>query len=227
MDGPDRAQPQPRSTLSRSRIARTGVELADAEGLAAVSMRKVAERLGAGTMSLYRHVTSRDELIALMIDEVYAGVSRTVGTNDWRQDLSHAAHQIRATTIAHPWLAGRSVPRLGLGPSLLGMLESTLALVDGYGLTVDDRLDVLGTIQAFVQGYVLEEIAERGAHRATGLTKSGVQQRQESRVREIAASGRYPQFVRVVTEAEDDPDVDRVFERRLHYVLDGLAPIFR
>ncbi len=227
MDGPDCAQPQPRSALSRSRIARAGVELADTEGLAAVSMRKVAERLGAGTMSLYRHVASRDELIALMVEEVYAGVSGTVRTDDWRQGLGHAAHQIRATVTSHPWLAGRSVPRLGLGPSLLGMLESTLALLDGYGLTVDEMLDVLGTIQAFVQGYVLEELAEQGASRATGLTKSGVQQRQESRVREIAASGRYPQFVRVVTEAEDDPDADRVFERRLYYVLDGLAPIFR
>ena len=136
-----------------------------------------------------------------------------------------AASWLAATRKA--WLAGRSVARQGLGPHVLRMLESTLALVDGYGMTVDQMVDVLATVQAFVQGYVLGEIAEEDAKRTTNLTKAEAQQQQESRIRTIMESGRYPQFVRVVTESVDDPDPDTLFERRLHYVLNGLATAFR
>src|SRR5450759_5342049 len=108
--------------------------------------------------------------------------------------------------------AGRSVPRIGLGPNLLRMLESTLALVDGYGLTVDQMLDVLETLQAFVHGYVLDEVTEQEAQRRTGLTMSEAQQQHESHVRRIMESGHYPQFARVVTESADDLDPHMVFE---------------
>ena len=222
----DLAKP-PRVALSSTRIALAGIEIADAEGLDAVSMRKVAMRLNAGTMSLYRYVTSRDDLIALMIDQVYSTFSAAPRSVDWRRDLADAARGIRAVTLKHPWLAGRSVARLGLGPNLLRMLESTLALVDGYGMSVDEMLDVLGTIQSFVQGYVLEEATEQDAMRITKLTKSEAQQQQESRVRKIMESGRYPQVTRVVTDSADNPDPHTVFERRLRYVLDGLATAFQ
>jgi AcrR family transcriptional regulator len=222
----DPAQPA-RLALSSTRIALAGIEIGDVEGLDGVSMRKVASRLGAGTMSLYRYVRSRDELISLMIDQVYAGLPAASRSGDWRVDLAKAAHRIRKATLNHPWLAGRSVPRLGLGPNLLRTLESTLALVDGYGMTVDEMLDVLATVQAFVQGYVLDEISEQAASRVTKLTKSEVQQQHEAGIRRIVASGRYPLFVRVVLESEDNPDPDMAFERRLGLVLDGLAPAFR
>jgi hypothetical protein len=88
-------------------------------------------------------------------------------------------------------------------------------------------LDVLETVQAFVHGYVLDEVTEQEAQRRTGLTRSQAQQQQESQVRRIIKSGRYPQFARVVTESANDPDPDMVFERRLRYILDGLASAFQ
>lgn len=217
----------PRVALSSTRIAVAAIEIADAEGLDAISMRKVASRLDAGTMSLYRYVASRDDLVTLMTDQVYSSFSAAPRSGEWRTDLAEAARRIRGVTLRHPWLAGRSVARQGLGPHVLRMLESTLALVDGYGMTVDQMVDVLATVQAFVQGYVLGEIAEEDAKRTTNLTKAEAQQQQESRIRTIMESGRYPQFVRVVTESVDDPDPDTLFERRLHYVLNGLATAFR
>jgi AcrR family transcriptional regulator len=220
------AQP-PRVALSYLRIALAGIEIADAEGLDAVSMRRVAMGVDAGAMSLYRYVNSRDDLVELMVDEVYSAFPSAPRSGDWRMDLAEAARRIRDVTLTHPWLAGRSVPRIGLGPNLLRMLESTLALVDGYGLTVDRMLDVLETLQAFVHGYVLDEITEQEAQRHTGLTLSQAQQQQESHVRRIMESGRYPQFARVVTDSADDLDPHVVFERRLRYILDGLASAFR
>jgi AcrR family transcriptional regulator len=213
--------------LTSGRIALAAIAIADAEGLDAVSMRKVASTLNAGTMSLYRYVTSRDELVALMIDHVYSAFSARPRTGDWRLDLAEAARRIRDVTLDHPWLAGRSVARLGLGPNFVRMLDSTLALVEGYGMSVDQMLDVLATLQAFVQGYVLEEITEQVATRITRLTKSDAQKEQETRIRTIMESGRYPHFAKVVIESEDDPDPGPAFERRLRYVLDGLATAFR
>lgn len=218
---------QQRGGLSAAGIARAGIQLADAEGLDAVSMRRVAALLGSGTMSLYRHVSSRDDLLALMTDEVFSGVPELPRSGRWRDDLEAVAALIRDVTLRHPWLAGRSVPRLGLGPNLLRMLESTLAVVDGYGLSVDQSLDVLGTLQAFVQGCVQEEVAEQDARQRTTLTKAEAQRSQEAEIRRIVDSGAYPHVSRVVIESAEDADVRAVFARRLAYVLDGLAPVFR
>lgn len=221
----DPAQP-PRVALSSGRIAIAGIQIADSDGLDAVSMRKVASSVNAGTMSLYRYVNGRDDLIKLMIDQVYSTYAPASRSGDWRTDLAQAARAIRAVTLQHPWLAGQSVARLGLGHNFLRMLESTLALVDGYGMSVDQMLDVLATVQAFVQGYVLGEITEEDARRVTKLTKAEAQRQQESRIRKIMESGRYPHVVRVIIEAADDASPDTVFERRLRYVLDGLASAF-
>jgi AcrR family transcriptional regulator len=204
-----------------------GCPVAEERTVDAVSMRKVATGLDARAMSLYRYVNSRGDLVELMVDEVYSAFPPAPRSGDWRKDLAEAARRIRHVTLTHPWLAGRSVPRSGLGPNLLRMLESTLALVDGYGLTVDQMLDVLATLQAFVHGYVLDEITEQEAQRRTGLTLSQAQQQQESHVRRIMESGCYPQFARVVTDSADDLDPDMVFERRLRYILDGLASAFQ
>jgi len=215
-----------RVALSPRRIALAGIQIADANGLDAVSMRQVASRLSAGTMSLYRHVASRDELVELMVDQVYSTFSVAPRTGDWRRDLAEAARRIHDLTLEHPWLAGQSVARLGLGPNLLRALESMLALVDGYGMSADQMLDVLGSLQAFVQGHALQEITEQNAIRATKETTPEAHDQREARIRLIIGSDRYPQFTRVVTESTDEPDPSVVFERRLRYLLDGLSSAF-
>jgi len=215
-----------RLVLSPTRIATAGIQIADADGLNAVSMRKVASKLNAGTMSLYRYVASRDELLELMVDQVYATFTVAPRTGSWRHDLTEAARRIHQTTLEHPWLAGQSVARLGLGPNLVRALESMLELVDGYGMSADQMLDILGSLQAFVQGQALQEITEHNAIRVTKQTPSDSHDQQEARIRTIIESARYPQFTRVVTESTDEPDPSVVFERRLHYLLDGLSSAF-
>jgi len=215
-----------RVVLSPTRIAGAGIQIADADGLDAVSMRKVASRLNSGTMSLYRYVASRDELVELMVDQVYATFTLAPKTGDWRHDLTEAARRIHQTTLEHPWLAGQSVARLGLGPNLVRALESMLTLVDGYGMSADQMLDILGSIQAFVQGHALQEITEQNAIRAIKETTPEAHDQREARIRTIIGSDRYPQFTRVVTESTDEPDPSVVFERRLCYLLDGLSSAF-
>src|ERR1700737_1523158 len=91
--------------------------VADAEGLAAVSMRRVAGDLGSGTATLYRYITTRDELVDLMVDAAQGEDPLPESARDWRADLAAVAHALRATLLRHPWLAGELAGRPPPGPS--------------------------------------------------------------------------------------------------------------
>src|SRR5262249_43559728 len=101
----ERSSRGPQPTLSHAQIAAAAIRIADREGLDAVSMRRVAAELGAGTMSLYRYVRTKDELHDLMRDTV-AGEDDVPAkpSGHWRADLSVLAHQMRASALRHPWL---------------------------------------------------------------------------------------------------------------------------
>jgi AcrR family transcriptional regulator len=217
--------------LTRDKIAATAIAVADAEGIGAVSMRRVAAELGCGTMSLYRHVRDKDELLDVMID---AGIGEAsvppaeVG-GDWRADLRRDAHSMRAAILRHPWVAEIIGRRPAFGPNMLATTEAALSAVDGLGLSIDEMLRAIGVVNAFVVGFVINELAER-KWRYPLADRSGPQARTWASVmipyvRSIAASGQYPRLTRAIIEAEDFPDPAAVFEWQLDRVLDGLAAI--
>lgn len=220
---------QPR--LTRHRIAAAAIAIADAEGLDAVSMRKVAVQLGCGTMSLYRHVSSKDELLDVMID---AGIGETgtgaAPSGDWREDLRRSACGMRAAMLRHPWVVQVIGRRPALGPNMLAATESTLSAVDGLGLSIDQMLRAIGVVNAFVVGFVVNELNER-AWRYPHSGQSGPAQHwglaMIPYVQSIIESGEYPLMTRLVIEAEDFPDPEEVFGWQLDRVLDGLAAIIR
>ena len=117
---PERQGRGPRPAYSRAQITEAAVRIADAEGLDAASMRRIAADLGTGAMSLYRYVPSRDDLIELMVDHVLleAGIPDRP-TGDWRADLTLVAENTRRIWRAHPWLAGLRRPRATFGPSVV------------------------------------------------------------------------------------------------------------
>jgi AcrR family transcriptional regulator len=217
--------------LTRDTIAAAGTAIADADGINALSMRKVAAELGCGTMSLYRHVRSKDELLDVMID---AGIAETAGplaapSGNWRDDLRRSACALRAAMLAHPWVVQVIGRRPALGPNVLASTEATLSAVDGLGLSIDQMLWAIGVVNAFVTGFVVNELAER-AWRYPLADQSGPQARQWASVmvpymHSIIESGQYPLVSRAVTEAEDFPDPEAVFGWQLDRVLDGLAAI--
>jgi AcrR family transcriptional regulator len=219
-----RAGRGPHPALTHERIARAAVAIADEEGIESVSMRKVAARLGAGTMSLYRYVDGKDDLMDLMVDEIHREVACEPRTGDWRADVTTFAREIRRLSLRHPWMAGvqYSTARPSFGPHLLRLLEHYLAALDGIGLDIDAMFDTWMTVSAFVNGYVSAELAEREASRRSSLTLEQWRARIAPYVRGVMESGRYPMFTRLIMDAEDFPDPDVVFERRLGYVLDGL-----
>jgi AcrR family transcriptional regulator len=239
-DGPEpaivwmRPVRQPRGQhppLTRDTIAASAIAIADAEGIDAVSMRKVAAGLGCGTMSLYRHVRNKDELLDVMID---AGIGETAvpgaaPSGDWREDLRRSACGMRAAILRHPWVVRVIGRRPALGPNMLAATEATLSAVDGLGLSIDQMLWTIGVLNAFVVGFAVNELAER-EWRYPLAGQSGPKARQWAStmvpyMQGIIASGRYPRVSRIVIEAEDFPDPEAVFGWQLDRVLDGLAAV--
>ncbi|MFD0345198.1 TetR/AcrR family transcriptional regulator [Kitasatospora aburaviensis] len=156
---------------SRAEITTAAVAIADTEGLAAVTMRAVAARLGAGTMSLYSYVPNKETLLELMIDEV-SGDHRlpTNPTGDWRSDLRQIAHEQRAIMRRHPWLPAALPARQTLGPNTLAVLDYALAVMTPTGLDAQARLETFSLLTGFVASQMSYELAQERAIEAAGRT---------------------------------------------------------
>jgi AcrR family transcriptional regulator len=154
-----------RPAHSRADIARAAIEIADTEGFNAVSMRRVAQRLGAGTMTLYHYVRNKDELITLMSDAVMAEVVVPEGelADDWRAALTQIASRTRDAFSAHHWI----FERMGdgrPGPSGMRHFEQSLQAVASLGLDRQETFELIGQIDDYVFGFSLREVQEREEH---------------------------------------------------------------
>src|SRR5271156_769869 len=114
---------------SRAEITQVALRVADAEGLEAVSMRRVAAELGTGAASLYRYVETREDLLDLMTDATAAEYALTPPTGDWLADLTALGNQARGIFRRHRWLAGLVMTRPVIGPNGTGLIEHFLTLV--------------------------------------------------------------------------------------------------
>lgn len=219
---PIRGSRGPRPAYSRDDIAAAAVRIADAEGIDAVSIRRVAAEIGVTPTALYRYVLRKDELFDLMIDRVYAEQAPPEHVG-WRADLVAVANGARAAALRHPWLPAVSAGRPNLGPNTLHWLEFSLGAFEGHGLDADEVLANVETLSAFVTGHALGEIAE-----AAGPA--------DARDRWLAAQGgygdgiltdgRFPHLARVMLDASLPHAADRLersFEMGLARILDGLA----
>ncbi|MEV0096017.1 TetR/AcrR family transcriptional regulator [Streptomyces sp. NPDC050738] len=203
--------------LSRERIVRAAIRLADADGLEAVSLRKVATELGAGPMRLYGYIASKDELLDLMVDAVHAEI-RPAG-DGWREMLRSLAETTRQAAHEHEWLADLLGGRPQLGPHALARGEVVAAALDG--VDVDDVMPVTNAVTAYVTGAVRREIAERRAERATGVDEEGWQRSLGPYLERTLATGRFPALSRMVHDAAH-LDADETFRLGLEFLLDGI-----
>ncbi|MGI5273451.1 TetR/AcrR family transcriptional regulator [Nonomuraea sp. CA-218870] len=215
----------PRPAFSRSQLTEAAVRVADAEGLDAISMRRLATEIGSGTMSLYRYVSGKDEVIDLMVDAVAMEfLPPDVPSGDWRADLRALAVRTRQATHRHPWMARVTATRQSAGPNGVRALDRSLAMVDGLGLSVDAMLTVVGAVIAYVNGYVAAELGELEARRRTGLDVQQWMARQAPYITTLVESGDYPLFARVVSESGRElMDPDERFGYGLDRLLDGIA----
>jgi AcrR family transcriptional regulator len=223
--------PRRRRVLSQAEIVRTAIAVADAEGPDAISMRRIARELGAGAMSLYWYVGSKEELLDLMLESIEAEIEVPEPSGDWRADLRAFAYRTRAGMSRHRWaleFIGGLPPS---GPNDARNLERLLGMLVGLDLQARVTMDIMATVGTYVMGAVIREAQEIRSQRdqelaAADLTAEELQSERERYRKWFEASGRYPHIAGLV-ESGVDPDDPRTrderFEFGLNCLLDGIA----
>ncbi|GAB1694789.1 TetR/AcrR family transcriptional regulator C-terminal domain-containing protein [Krasilnikovia sp. M28-CT-15] len=211
---------EPGAEINRERIVLTAIDIADAEGMGEVSMRRIAAELRAATMSLYRHVSGKEELILHMVDAALGERDAAPVTGERRSRLAYVGRSIWRVFRRHPWLAGAmSLTRPQLVPNALSIADEVLGALAGTGLNPEEQLYVHLTLFSFVRGLATALEAESEAQRETGLDNEEWMRTQEPRLDELVPAG---SALRPLIQSDIDFDLDRLFEFGLNRLLDGL-----
>ncbi|MDX6740858.1 GntR family transcriptional regulator [Actinocorallia sp. A-T 12471] len=206
--------------LTRDHVVAAAMEIADAEGLAALSMRGVAARLGVSTMSPYRHVGSKDEMVLLMADVAYGeAVWPEEWPEGWRERCAVVARLLWLAHRRHPWLA--HITPLGL-PNLLTYGERLLSALDGLGLDAVTMLDLQVLIYSHVQGLAVNLEREAQAQAVTGKSDEEWTDLQMSAT-DLSHLPTFTGIMAALPPEGYDLDLDRFFEFSLAILLDGVA----
>ncbi|MEU6867266.1 TetR/AcrR family transcriptional regulator [Streptomyces sp. NPDC046876] len=223
----ERPEPSTRSALSplsRDRIVRAAIALADADGLQAVSLRKVAAALDAGPMRLYRYVDTKEELLDLMVDAVYGELDLPGAGGDWQAGVRSLAHGIREAALRHEWFADLLGGRPQVGPAALAHVEATLAALrcaPGIGEDPGALMRALQAVNGYVLGAVRHEVVELRTERESGLTDRQWQAAAGPYLMRLFEAGRYPTLAHVVGAGPHD-DPAEMFDAGLEVLLAGL-----
>ncbi|MFE9690903.1 TetR/AcrR family transcriptional regulator C-terminal domain-containing protein [Micromonospora sp. NPDC005806] len=217
------ADPEPE--LSRERLVRTAIGLADAGGLAAVSMRQIAAELGIATMALYRHVRGRDDLILAMADTALADAPLPAAPPaGWRARLELLARAQWTVYQRHRWLPHViSMSRPQPLPNGMAHTEWALRATAGLGLDTQQRWQAAVTLMAYVRGIATNLEAQAHAVQDTGLTDEQWVDNHEAMFQRMMSGGRYPTLATL--DEAIDLDLDSVFEFGLRRLLDGYATL--
>ncbi len=200
--------------LSADRIVTAAIDLADADGLAAVTMRSVAQHLGVGTMSLYTHVPGKPELEALMVDRACGEGLGEAGEQRWRAALEGVARRDWDRYHRHPWLLEVVTRRPPFGPNVVAKYQEDLSAMDGTPLGAAERNAVLMTLASYVHG-----AARASVEAARTESESGITERQW-----WAAHRPYLPWAGDPSGTGDrEADHRFAFEFGLARILDGLA----
>jgi AcrR family transcriptional regulator len=232
-------RPEPtgrRAPRSRDAIADAAIAVADAEGLEAVSMRRVASELGLGTMSIYHYVKSKDELLDLVGDRIIGGqlVDDAELRRGWREGLTAIAQATRRNFERHPWMGGAMSPRPTTipGPNAIRHIDQSLAAVADLGLDVAAQMEIIGVVDDYVIGFAIRSQRVAESEQEMGGDAAEWMRTMFGLLRERVESGDYPDLLRAVqanrAAGGRDEDLGRMasgearFERGLDLLLDGI-----
>ncbi|MBC9716455.1 TetR/AcrR family transcriptional regulator [Streptomyces sp. TRM66268-LWL] len=221
----ERATRGPKPALTLDRIVTAAVELADREGIAAVSMRRLSTELGTGTMSLYRYVPGKAELLDLMLDRVQ-GEAVPKGADipgNWRACVEGMARGQLALYRAHPWLLKVNTGRTVLGPSALRSMEVVIAPLRTMGLSDPELLSVIIAVTNWVTGHARTEADTLEAVKETGLSDEEFWGSQRPFLERAMLSGEFPQMASL-SEDTFSYEFDH-FEFGLARLVDGFAAL--
>ncbi|WP_405390592.1 TetR/AcrR family transcriptional regulator C-terminal domain-containing protein [Streptomyces sp. NBC_01102] len=211
--------------LSRERVIRTAIALVDAEGLAALSMRRIATEFGTSTMALYRHVPNKGELVRLMSEAVFGSGPRGPRPTGWRPLLEREARWLWKQYERHPWLARAmaGLTRPMASPNAMRYTERVLSALTGLGLTPEQMLHIHLTVLGYAQGIAMAVELETQARQDSGMTADEWMTAIEPRMDAIQTSTAYPVLSTLFDEDGFELELGTLFEFGLARVLDGVA----
>lgn len=213
-------KPPPRQPLTQDLIVRTALRLLDAEGLDAVSMRRLAQELETGPASLYAHVANKDELLDLVYDRVLSEVEiPEPGPHRWSEQVKDMLRSLRQVFRAHRDLARIALTRIPLGPNGVVGLERTMALLRAGGLPDEIAAYAGDLLSSFVTAEVLDDAFPQSC------TGDGSVQAYVDQIRDYLSALPADRFPNLVSLAEPITSLDseRRFELGLEIILRGLS----
>ncbi len=236
-DAPPRAGRGPKPTVRREDVVRAAISVADGEGLAALTMQAVAERLGFTTMALYRYFPNKETLIDASVDAALGTPPQRSGPREgWRQEVKHWAYAKRAMLCSRPWLAELPFVAAPHGPNWLGWHEAFLQTIADTGLSPEDMMDMLSVVHGYVSGSSDTAISLARAT-SRGISFEEWAQAVSSDLCRAINDPRYPILSSILSSesggiSEESPlparggrprTMDESFDFGLERVLDGIA----
>jgi AcrR family transcriptional regulator len=220
---PVRKPQSQRPSLAREQIVRAAMELANAEGLEALTMRRLAKKLGAGVMSLYWHIPNKDDLLDLMLDAAFGEVELPEQPSaDWRADLRLFARHMLSVLRRYTWLPSLISSRPLPSPNRVRYVERFLSELAGLGLDFTTIGGILSMVEAYVDGFAQLEAAPEAIRRRTGMTEAEWRAAFGAYLQQILSTGQYPTLERLIA-GNAMINADATFEFGLECVLDGIA----
>ncbi|GAA1057640.1 TetR family transcriptional regulator [Agromyces luteolus] len=206
-----------RPPLTPERIIGAAVALADQGGVAAVSMRKVADSLGVEAMALYHHVPSKDAIVDAIVDAVFSEIEVTRSGADWRTDLEFAARSTRAAVARHSWVLGLIESRDHVGAHRLRRHDAVLGVLLDAGCTPIESILGVSALDSYVYGFVLQE-------KQQALVESSDAEEAAGRLLDDDSAADLPHLRRIAEAVRDGsaPSHDEAFAHGLRVILDGL-----
>jgi len=202
-----------RAPLSRERVLRAAVALADESGIESLTMRRLGQELGVEAMSLYNHVANKDDILDGITDLVLGDIDVPPAGTDWKTAMRRRSISAHEVLLAHPWAAMLIMSRFNIGPFMTRYLDATLGRLREGGFSVAGALDAWHTLDSHLYGFTLQQLNLPFGVEETQQVSAAV-------LGQIPAD-EYPHVVEVITEImrtgrEED------FEFGLDLILDGL-----
>jgi AcrR family transcriptional regulator len=221
-------EPEPRGRLTKERVFHAAVELADRGGLESLTMRKLADELGVGVMSLYHYVPNKDELITGMVDIVFGEIELPSTDSDWKTAMRHRANATRDALSRHRWAVGLMESRAMPGPASFRVHNAVLGYLREGGFSVELTVQAYSVLDAYIYGFALQEKTVPFESREGAAAVAEEQVREFEAVAQeqqlAALADEFPYLAEVVAGyvAKVGYDFGAAFEYGLDLILDAL-----
>jgi AcrR family transcriptional regulator len=207
----------PRLPLTRDRVLRAAVDLADRDGLGALTMRRLGAELGVEAMSLYKHVASKEQILDGVVELIVGEIEIPSGEADWKAAMRRRAYSARGVLSRHSWAIGLLETRGSMGPAAMRYLDAILGTLRSAGFSVENAAHAFWLLDSYVYGHVIQETSLSPASSSPPGTESTEPGLEQNRTTE------YPHLAELVDHARaSDYSVDREFRYGLDLILDAL-----